>query len=231
MALARVIVSTPHRTPIMPYRTTARGEERRAAMRRRILSAARDLLRKQGYQATTTRQIVEAAGTSMGNLYFYFPTKEAILRALIEEGTRETAQAMDRAMQEVAPGPSQLATAIYVGVVALLEGADLTRVLFADAAQAGLRAEMIALAAARVRRFMEDNPSLLGGAPAELLSMAWQGSIWQVVETVLEANTPEDSDAVARFLARWNLQALGLPQDVVDEALAAIKIPSASRLF
>ncbi len=51
----------------MPYRLTERGLERREAMRARIMTSASALFAIQGYQATTLRQVVEQAGTSIGN--------------------------------------------------------------------------------------------------------------------------------------------------------------------
>ena len=54
-------------------------EERRG----RIEDAARDLFIKQGFHATSMRDIARGAGTSLGNLYNYFPTKEDILESII----------------------------------------------------------------------------------------------------------------------------------------------------
>ncbi len=50
-----------------------------------ILRAARKLFAEKGYQNTSVRQIVEAAGTSMGNLYFHFPNKMSILKIICQE--------------------------------------------------------------------------------------------------------------------------------------------------
>ena len=50
-----------------------------------ILRAARKLFAETGYQNTSVRQIVEAAGTSMGNLYFHFPNKMSILKIICQE--------------------------------------------------------------------------------------------------------------------------------------------------
>lgn len=47
-----------------------------------ILIAAKRLFSKQGYEQTSVRQIVEEANTSMGNLYFHFPNKLAILKTI-----------------------------------------------------------------------------------------------------------------------------------------------------
>lgn len=49
-----------------------------------ILTAAARVLVKDGYDATTTNKIAARAGVSIGSLYQYFPSKEAIVAALVE---------------------------------------------------------------------------------------------------------------------------------------------------
>jgi AcrR family transcriptional regulator len=53
--------------------------------RRQVLDAALQLFSKQGYGATSVRNIADEAGLSTGNLYHHFPDKEAIFRALLDE--------------------------------------------------------------------------------------------------------------------------------------------------
>lgn len=52
--------------------------------RERLIEIAADLFWKQGYQATGIAQILEAAGILRGSLYYYFPTKEDLLIAILE---------------------------------------------------------------------------------------------------------------------------------------------------
>jgi AcrR family transcriptional regulator len=61
--------------------------EAKAETRQRILEAARQLLAASGYEASTTRDIADAAGIANGTLFNYFPNKEAILAALVAEAT------------------------------------------------------------------------------------------------------------------------------------------------
>jgi AcrR family transcriptional regulator len=49
-----------------------------------ILAATTQILVKHGYEAANTNRIAEAAGVSIGSLYQYFPSKEALVVALIE---------------------------------------------------------------------------------------------------------------------------------------------------
>jgi AcrR family transcriptional regulator len=49
--------------------------------RERILDIALNLFRERGYEATTMRMIAAGAGVSVGNSYYYFPTKEHLVQA------------------------------------------------------------------------------------------------------------------------------------------------------
>lgn len=61
--------------------------EKGAHQRAHLIDVARDLFAAQGYEATTTRALNQAAGTSDGLLYYYFPHgKQDILDTIVEEG-------------------------------------------------------------------------------------------------------------------------------------------------
>jgi AcrR family transcriptional regulator len=49
-----------------------------------ILTATSRVFVREGYEATTTTRVAEVAGVSIGSLYQYFPSKEALLAALID---------------------------------------------------------------------------------------------------------------------------------------------------
>ena len=50
-----------------------------------IEDAARELFIKQGFHATSMRDIAKGARVSLGNLYNYYPTKEAIFESIINQ--------------------------------------------------------------------------------------------------------------------------------------------------
>jgi AcrR family transcriptional regulator len=56
-----------------------------AAARDRLYATAIRLIAERGYEATTLRDIAKAAGVSVGLLYRYFPSKQAIVIALYDE--------------------------------------------------------------------------------------------------------------------------------------------------
>lgn len=62
-----------------------RQEDRRAATRRALIAAARTLFAEKGYSATSTPDIVKAAGVTRGALYHHFADKQALFATVVEE--------------------------------------------------------------------------------------------------------------------------------------------------
>lgn len=68
-------------TPTNPRKTPRQGRSR--VTYDAILESAAHILVRRGAQALNTNLIAERAGVSIGSLYQYFPTKEAILAELL----------------------------------------------------------------------------------------------------------------------------------------------------
>jgi AcrR family transcriptional regulator len=59
------------------------------ATRGRILDAALQLFRDQGFEATTMREIAESAGVATGAAYYYFDSKDAIVLAFYDQAQKD----------------------------------------------------------------------------------------------------------------------------------------------
>ncbi|HEX8990362.1 MAG TPA: TetR/AcrR family transcriptional regulator [Anaerolineales bacterium] len=59
----------------------SKGEQTRQV----ILTAAYDLIIRQGFAATSMRQIAKKSGIALGGIYNHFSSKEDVFRAIIEE--------------------------------------------------------------------------------------------------------------------------------------------------
>ncbi|GLK85385.1 TetR/AcrR family transcriptional regulator [Ancylobacter defluvii] len=66
-----------------PQKPAARP--RKADPRRRVLDAAAACFTRAGFHATSMQEICAEAGMSPGGLYRYFPSKDAIILAIVEE--------------------------------------------------------------------------------------------------------------------------------------------------
>ena len=53
--------------------------------REKLLEAARDLIHRQGYRHTTLAEIAERSEVPLGNVYYYFKTKDDLAAAVIKE--------------------------------------------------------------------------------------------------------------------------------------------------
>ncbi|MFI6183261.1 MULTISPECIES: TetR/AcrR family transcriptional regulator [unclassified Nonomuraea] len=62
-------------------RTRSRGADKR----RRLMAAAARVLHEQGVERTTIADIAEAAGVPVGNVYYYFKTKDELILAALSE--------------------------------------------------------------------------------------------------------------------------------------------------
>jgi TetR/AcrR family transcriptional repressor of uid operon len=77
----------------MPRLAPASREDRRT----RILDAAKTCFARDGFHATSMQRICAAAGMSAGNLYRYFPSKDALIEGMSERDMADVAQGFDAA--------------------------------------------------------------------------------------------------------------------------------------
>jgi AcrR family transcriptional regulator len=203
----------------MPYRVTERAEQRRQAMRQRLIQAACILFVRQGYAATTMQQIVQEAGTSIGNCYFYFSNKEALLQAVVEDFAQQIGLAIDAAISDMPPGPEQLAVALAHGVKAALAQADLARVLLVEVNMPRLRTVVLNYFAARLPYLLEEGEQHRDDTQMVMTTLAWQGAVFQILEAAIRGSIDADATAITHFLIRWNLRAIGIADDQIADIL------------
>lgn len=79
----------------MPRVSTAFKADRRAE----ILAAAQGCFAKSGFHQTSMQEICAEAQMSPGNLYRYFPSKEAIIAGIAEQNRADAAQSFAAVMQ------------------------------------------------------------------------------------------------------------------------------------
>ncbi len=94
--------------PTSPRTSTAAHAHGRKgeAARERILDAARRLLIHEGYDALILRTVAARAGMKLGNLQYYFPTREALLEAVLRQEAHSDLAALQEASTDGA-GPRE----------------------------------------------------------------------------------------------------------------------------
>lgn len=66
----------------------------KAAAGARILECARDLFNRDGYERFSMRRLADAAGCAVGTIYLYFPSKDELFQALVEERFERLSRAL-----------------------------------------------------------------------------------------------------------------------------------------
>jgi AcrR family transcriptional regulator len=71
-------------------------------------------LKKEGYDQASTNRIAEVAGVGIGSLYQYFPSKEALVAAVIDRHIREVSEVTRSALVKAAAHPIEIAAREFV---------------------------------------------------------------------------------------------------------------------
>jgi AcrR family transcriptional regulator len=82
-----------------------------------ILEATAHILAEEGYDKANTNCIAERAGISIGSLYQYFPNKESLMAALMEQHSNEIAALVESHLQDLSNAPIKIAIPALVKAV------------------------------------------------------------------------------------------------------------------
>ena len=131
-------------------RTTPRKrprQDRAKATVETILEATARVLVREGFDGLTTNAVAEAAGVSIGSLYQYFPNKQALVAALIEQHLDEKSAHTFAELQRVAtlPIPQAVRAMIELTIASYREDPGLKRVLIEQVPRVGRMAKIAAL--------------------------------------------------------------------------------------
>jgi AcrR family transcriptional regulator len=96
------------RRPLTNPRKQASQERSRATVDALLEATARILVRE-GFDKASTNRIAQKAGVSIGSLYQYFPSKEALVAAVIDRHNQDLMQVVRGALEEVARLPIEQA--------------------------------------------------------------------------------------------------------------------------
>lgn len=103
------------RKPVIRPRKIATQERSRATVDSLVEATARILV-KEGFDKASTNRIAEVAGVSIGSLYQYFPSKEALVAAVVERHQQEIMQTVRGELAQVSTEPMDKAIRRFVAV-------------------------------------------------------------------------------------------------------------------
>jgi AcrR family transcriptional regulator len=172
-------------------RTTPRKrprQQRSQATFDAILDATARVLCSTGYDRASTNRIALAAGVSVGSLYQYFPSKEALVAALVERHTQEMTSLLTRKLTEVATMPLDVAVSTMIQAMFDAHAVDpkLHKVLIEQVPRVGKLEKVVGVereVEALVKVFLEARRSELRRARLDAVAFV----LCHVVEAVTHA--------------------------------------------
>lgn len=192
------------------------GETATVGTRERILDAAIEVFARKGYHGTSVDDIVQEAGSSKGSFYFYFPNKEGLFLALVEEFAANLASKIYDALAATSGGRERVRAAVRNGIAAFAERPALAKIFLIEAV--GLnpsfemkRREIYGAFAKLIRGYLDDAVAE-GDLPeqdTELAAYAWLGVISEGIVYALESGRKLDDPALLDGIAQLVLRAVG----------------------
>jgi len=217
----------------MPYRRTENVVRRLAAREQAILDAASAIARESGMTAVQIAEVASRAGIAVGTVYRYFPSKTALVSALVKTVAARELAAL-RAAADAAPGPlSALAAAIATFAARALSVRRLAWAVIAEPVDASIDAVRLdfrrALAAELERRIKTAIAGrLLPDQDAAVAAPAIMGALMEGLVGPLAPSPDGDTVAnreavqIATLLA---LRALGVVDARARGLVAQVALP------
>jgi AcrR family transcriptional regulator len=192
------------------------------ATRKRILDAAINVFANKGYHETRVDDIVEASETSKGAVYFYFPGKQQIFLALIDEFADLLLRRLVRAVAEEPDGVRKVDLALKTCLETFGQYRGLAKIFLIQAVGLGAvfeqkRLEIHDRFAVLIKSHL-DQAVAEGQIPAtdtEVVAYAWMGAINEVVIRWVHTGQPEPK-RVQSTLRPMLLRSLGVPEQRIE---------------
>jgi AcrR family transcriptional regulator len=171
-----------------------------------LVEATARILVKEGFDKASTNRIAEEAGVSVGSLYQYYPSKEALVAAVINRHRQETMQVVRGALAKVASQPIEKAMRSLIAVAIEAHRIDpkLHRVLAEQLPRMGRLDNAEAFnreALALFRAFLESRSDELRAVDLELATFVCVTSIEALTHTaVLDRPEMLSDEAVETFV-------------------------------
>jgi AcrR family transcriptional regulator len=128
----------------VPYRSTERTEARRAEVRERITTAARELIADGGYVAAAVAPVAERAGVAVGTVYRHFPSKSDLFAEVFREASQREVDAMREATGDTTSSAGdRVATGVETFARRALRSRRLAWALIAEPVDPAVEAERL----------------------------------------------------------------------------------------
>jgi AcrR family transcriptional regulator len=165
---------------------------------RRILDAALSVFTRRGYREASVDEIAEEAQTSKGGVYFHFPGKQTLFRALLDLSARRLLDRVETAIATEAEPVARADAALLTVMRAFAEHRSMARLFMIEALGAGAEFQQRLLEVhdefiAVIQRHL-DAAAAAGAIEVEdsrVVARAWFGALNELILHWLLTDEPE----------------------------------------
>ena len=166
--------------------------------RYRILNAAINIFSKKGYHNTRVDEIVDAADTSKGGVYFYFPSKQDIFIGLIDEFANMLEFRLSKSIEQHESGIERVDAALKTCLTTFQEYRELSKIFLVQAVGLGITFEekqrQIHDRFVKIIKIHLDEAIAVGDIEpmnTQIAAYAWMGAINEVTIHWIQTGEPE----------------------------------------
>jgi AcrR family transcriptional regulator len=185
----------------MPAATgTGKRAQTKANNRRAILDAGQEIFTEMGYGAASIRDVVRRSGLAAGTFYNYFPDKQSVFRAVLEEHTTELRRRLREARARARDPETIVREGFHTYFSFIVEDLPLFEMLRRNA---GTVRELfdtpaVELGIAELREDLAAHGALPRGLDVDALAAAMGGVAFELGIRLSEQDPP-DVERTARF--------------------------------
>ena len=209
----------------------AEFSDKAKATRKRILDAAIQVFARKGFHDTRVDEIVKESGSSKGAVYFYFPGKQQIFLALVDEFADLLQRRLTNAVDAEKGGVRKVNAALRICLETFGRYRGLAKIFLIQAVGLGTvfeekRLEIHERFVRLIKSYLDQavNDGEIPDIDTEVVAYAWMGAINEVVIRWVHTGEPEP-ERVLLTLRGMLLRGIGVPEsDIADLEITRIEI-------
>ncbi|MFC1997117.1 TetR/AcrR family transcriptional regulator [Chloroflexota bacterium] len=199
------------------------GKERDT--RYRILSAAINIFSHKGYHNTSVDEIVKAAETSKGGIYFHFLSKQDIFLGLIDEFADLLERRISKSIQDCNGGIQRVDAALNALLETFQEYRKLSKIFLVQAVGLGIAFEdkqlqihdrFIMIVKTHLDEAVEEGA--IEPIDTQIAAYAWMGAINEVVIRWIHTGEP-DLERSLPSIRSFLLRSIGLSKEQIENII------------
>jgi AcrR family transcriptional regulator len=207
---------------IMKSSLKVSSSDKAKATRKRILDAAIKVFSRKGYHDTRVDDIVAASDSSKGAVYFYFPGKQQIFLALVDEFADLLQRRLAKAVANETDGVQKVNLALKTCLETFGQYRGLAKIFLIQAVGLGTAFEEKRLEIhdrfAQLIKSHLDQALAEGDIPAidtEVVAYAWMGAINEIVIRWVHTGQPEP-ERILLPLRSMLLRSIGVSEQKIQ---------------